>query len=382
VLHPTAGADTPAATLLVALPADGPLVPAAAVEVAGAGAGFHLTADAAYVTTQTWGAVVTTGVHRFELATLAPTGSGNVDGSVAGPFGLSEHEGHLRVATTAAPTTFLVDPGPAVDVVAPPAEADPLAEVVVLDLDGDLDVIGRSGRFGHAGETVHGVRFVGDTAYVVTFLQTDPFWVLDLSEPTAPAVVGTLEIPGFSAYLHPLDDDYVVGFGPDGSGKVAARLFDVGDPVRPAVVAELRLGDDSPVAWDHHAFVDLEGGRFAVPVTTYPQVVAERCPAPLPASPEPRPVGTGIGDGSSSSPGTAGVDGCAPVFEGGSTGVAVLSFVDGRLSVTAQPAVRSDGSFTAERALPAPGGGWVLVGWDRLVDTDGGELALPTMTAR
>jgi hypothetical protein len=140
---------------------------------------------------------------------------------------------------------------------------------VVLDTEGDLDVVGRTARFGHPGETLHGIRFVGEVAYAVTFLQTDPFYVLDLADPAAPVVAGEVELPGFSSYLHPISDTLVAGFGPGASGRAAVKLFDVSDPTAPEVVDDLELGDESPVTGDHHAFVDLGDGRFAVPSTTW-----------------------------------------------------------------------------------------------------------------
>ena len=389
VWHPEAGADTAAATLLVTLPAEGELAPTAAAEVVGSGSGFLVTSTAAYVTTQTWNQTPVTGIHRFDLATLTPTGSGSVPGVVPGPFGIDEYESHLRVATSEQSVGIAVDAGvPAGDVAGPPGPtAGPLAEVFVLDLDGALDVVGRTGRFGHDGETIHGVRFVGDTAYVVTFLQTDPFWVLDLSNPTEPVVVGDLEIPGFSAYLHPVGDTRVVGFGPDGEGRVAARLFDVADPANPTLLDELALGDDSPVAWDHRALVALDGGRLAVPVNDYPDVVDERCqaappPVPLPEPvpdlpttvPEPRPIDPGTGATDALPPEQF----CEPIFANGASGVVVLAVDGSSLVVTDQRSVESDGSFAADRVLPAPDDRWVLVGWDRLVDPDGGEVVLPT----
>lgn len=413
VWHPTGGADTPAATMLVTLPAEGDLAPTAAAQVVGSGSGFHVTGNSAYVTTQTWGEDVTTAIHRFDLATLAPTGSGSVAGAVPGPFGLSEHEGNLRVATSAQPQFGVMpvegDGGVAIDVArpAPTSDAGPLAEVFVLDTEGDLDVVGSTGRFGHDGETIHGVRFVGDTAYVVTFLQTDPFWVLDLSTPTAPRIVGELQIPGFSAYLHPIGDGHVVGFGPDGNGRVAARLFDVGDPANPSVVDELTLGDDSTVAWDHHAFVGIEEGRFAVPFSDWPDQVGERCapapepiplpgpqpePLPVPGEPptttvppespdtpvtiEPIPVDPGIGDGSGGASPPFPGEICEPLLAGGQTGVHVVAADGDDLRIDETHGVESDGNFTAERALPDGSGGWVLLGYDRLVDPDGGELLL------
>lgn len=413
VWFPEAGADTPAATLLVGLPATGDLAPTGAAEVVGSGSGFLVTGSAAYVTTQSWADQVATGVHRFDLASLQPTGSGEVPGAVPGPFGLNEHEGHLRVATSAQGTGIAVGrpiEGDAVGVddavdagISRPADppqsfGGPLAEVFVLDLDGALDVVGRSGRFGHDGETIHGVRFVGDTAYVVTFLQTDPFWVLDLTDPATPRIVGELQIPGFSGYLHPVGDGHVVGFGPDGNGRMAARLFDVSDPAAPSVVDEVGIGDDTPVAWDYHAFVSLGDTRFAVPATTYPRF-EERCaqptpqpqPVPLPEPlpepepepqpqpepvPEPVPVEPGIGGGQSSSEPLPPV--CETTVVGdGSTGALVLEVRGDELAVVDEAFVETDGSLMAERVLPTEAGGWVLLGWDRLVAVDGGQAVLP-----
>lgn len=268
VLH-IEGPGTPSATLIVTFPAAGDVAPVRAAEVVGSGQGVHLTPDAAYVTTPTWSDDGThTGIHRFDLTTLEATGSGVVEGTLLDDFALSEHDGVLRVATTVGPSWGPVPiEGPAD--VAPPPEGGVLNEIVVLDTDGALDEIGRTERFGKPGETIHGIRFSGTTGYAVTFLETDPFYVIDLTNPTSPEVVGEVELPGFSAYLHPLDDSTVVGFGPGEDGRASAKLFDVSDPTSPTVVDDLTLGDDSPVAWDHHAFADLGDGRFAVPATAW-----------------------------------------------------------------------------------------------------------------
>jgi hypothetical protein len=285
VLHPVGPSD-PTATLLVTLPATGAVEPVRATEVVGSGSLVHVTTSAVYLATPQWSDAGTrTGIHRFDLATLEPTGSGEVEGSMLDEFSLSEHDGVLRVATTHDGGRFGVvegDVGVASDVapVPPtttpistttevPDPADALNEIVILDTDGALDVVGRTERFGHPGETLHGIRFAGTVAYAVTFLQTDPFYVVDLADPAAPQVVGEVELPGFSSYLHPLGGGLVVGFGPGGDGRPAAKLFDVSDPTRPAVVGELVLGDDTTVAYDHHAYLDLGDGRFAVPAADY-----------------------------------------------------------------------------------------------------------------
>ena len=288
VLHPVGPSD-PTATLLVTLPATGAVEPVRSTEVVGSGSLVHVTTSAIYLATPQWSdAGTSTGIHRFDLATLEPTGSGSVEGSMLDEFSLSEHDGLLRVATTRDGGRFGVvegDVGVAVEeapvtTFAPsttvtPDPADALNEIVVLDTDGALDMVGRTERFGHPGETLHGIRFAGTIAYAVTFLQTDPFYVVDLADPTAPQVVGEVELPGFSSYLHPLGGGLVVGFGPGADGRIAAKLFDVSDPTRPAVVGELVLGDDSAVAYDHHAYLDLGDGRFAVPTTSYDAVAVD-----------------------------------------------------------------------------------------------------------
>jgi uncharacterized secreted protein with C-terminal beta-propeller domain len=391
VWRPTAAPTTPAATLVATLPADGELVPTAAVEVTGAAGNLLVTDDSVFIATETWAEQggITTGVHRFTLDGLQLTGSGSVPGTVAGPFALNEHEGHLRVATSAG-SGF----GIAVDVGAPEGDAvrvDPatqstgaLAEVFVLDAD-SLALVGASGRFGHDGETIHGVRFVGDVAYVVTFLQTDPFWVIDLSNPSAPRAVGELEIPGFSAYLHPAGDGRAVGFGPDADGRMAARLFDATDPTNPVLVDELLLGDDTPVAWDHHAYVGLDDGRFAVPVSDYPDVVSERCTEVPPeqtqpgqAQPNEPPPDQPVTDEPVEVVPPTQI--CEPVYEGGFTGVVELAVEGNRLVEVDRAGVEmGEEWYTAERAVLAGDGTWLLLTWDRLLPTDGGAaVVLPS----
>ncbi len=110
--------------------------------------------------------------------------------------------------------------------------------VSVLTTDGDvLTQVGRVDRLG-VGEQIRSVRFMGDTAYVVTFRQTDPFYVVDLSDPTSPKVTGELKVPGFSSYLHPVGGKLVLGVGSDADddGRITGAkvsLYDASDPANP-----------------------------------------------------------------------------------------------------------------------------------------------------
>ena len=301
VMHPPTPSG-PEATLLVTLPASGELTPVHAAEVVGSGQLVHVTDDAAFLATPLWaGDQAESTIHRFDLATLTHTGSGRVPGMLLNPFSMSEHDNHLRVAltqggffrggvaiaedvatTVAAPDQGVAAPGPMpVDRMPAPAPGtgEPLNEIVVLDVEGELDIVGRTPRFGHPGETLQGIRFDGPRAYAVTYLQTDPFYVVDLADPAAPRIAGEVQLPGFSAYLHPVGDGLVAGFGPDADGRAAVKLFDVSDPARPRVTDSEVLGDESAVTGDHHAFLGLGNGRFAVPATTWRPADVPGCTA-------------------------------------------------------------------------------------------------------
>ena len=105
------------------------------------------------------------------------------------------------------------------------------------------------------------MRFVGDVGYVVTFRQIDPLYTLDLAVPEQPRVLGELKIPGYSAYLHPIGDDLLLGIGQDATDDGRATgtqvsIFDVSDLRRPSRLHRLTLGPGwSEAESDHHAFL-------------------------------------------------------------------------------------------------------------------------------
>lgn len=174
--------------------------------------------------------------------------TGSVPGTPLNQFSMSERGEHLRIATT-------VDARGAGD-----SEND----VYVLH-QSNLSVAGSVQGMGLT-ERVYAVRFVGDKGYVVTFRRVDPFHVLDLSEPTDPELQGTLKLPGFSSYLHPLPGDRVLGIGEE-DGRVKTVIFDVSDPTNPTVEeSEVLSAGWSAVAQSHHAFLlDRKHGVFFLP---------------------------------------------------------------------------------------------------------------------
>lgn len=147
---------------------------------------------------------------------------------------------------------------------------------VLEQADADLNVIGELRGIAPT-EQIYAVRFLGETGYVVTFRQTDPLFVVDLSDPTAPSIAGELHVPGYSSYLHPIAGGYLLAVGMDGTedGTVtgfAVSLFDVRDPANPTRVDQLTIESDdwswSEALWDHHAFT-YYNGVLSVPIYTY-----------------------------------------------------------------------------------------------------------------
>lgn len=183
---------------------------------------------------------------------------GEVPGQLLNQFSLDEWQGFLRVATTTYGRVWLNH---------------------LYVLDGDLEVVGALEGLAPT-ERIYAARFLGDRAYLVTFRQVDPFYVLDVADPRSPRLLGELKIPGFSEYLHPMGDDHVLGVGRDAveaeEGDFAwflglkVSLFDVRDVTNPVEAAQLLLGDrgsSSPVLHDHRAFLPIPArGLVVLPV--------------------------------------------------------------------------------------------------------------------
>ena len=143
----------------------------------------------------------TTRVARFKLDDLTFVGAGEVKGNVKDRYSLDEYNGNLRIATT------VNNAGSAVYV-----------------LGSDMSLIGSVENIA-PGESIYSVRFNGDTATIVTFLQIDPVFKVDLSDPAAPKVSEGLKKDGVSYYLHYIEGtDYVIGLGRNTSGGAELGL--------------------------------------------------------------------------------------------------------------------------------------------------------------
>ncbi|EHR49524.1 beta propeller domain-containing protein [Saccharomonospora marina XMU15] len=223
------------------------------VTVAADGGTVYGTARSLYLAHETG---YRTEIHRFDLTGAGPAehvASAAVEGTLLSQYAMSEHDGHLRVATTRRSDNV-------VTVLA--ASGSTLTKV------GSLAGLGRN-------EQIYAVRFFGTTGYVVTFRRTDPLYTLDLTDPTDPEVVGELKITGYSAYLHRASDGKLLGVGQEADelGRTTGlqvSLFDVTDAARPRKVAEHELvGGRAQVESQTHAFLYWEPtGLLVLPTDT------------------------------------------------------------------------------------------------------------------
>lgn len=255
--------------------------PKSETSVLGFGGTVYASTDNLYVASQRWDAPMgnwwqgdlETDIYKFSLGTdsIGLEGVGEVPGYAINSFSMSENGADFRIATT--------------------TQTDGLSNnVFVLRDTGDtLDIVG--GITGLAfSERIYSARFMADRLYLTTFRQVDPLFTIDLSDPTNPTVAGVLEIPGYSAYLHPIDNNFVLGLGRDAdeNGHVfglQVSLFDVSDLHNPKLVSTYKFSNltkdpggnewwtnwtSSPAEWDQHAFSYFPDQQvLAVPVLDY-----------------------------------------------------------------------------------------------------------------
>lgn len=194
-----------------------------------------------------------TGIVKIDLKNLSINSSGKVPGTLLNQFAMDEYDGYLRVATTIG-DRWGFGFG---------SQGESANDVYVLD--NNLKIKGSIMNLG-LDERIYSVRFVGDNGYLVTFRQVDPFYILDLSNPSDPKMTGELKIPGYSSYLHPITKEKILGIGME-DGRVKLSYFDVSDPQSPREIDKYNLADyGSEALYDHHAFlIDTKHEIFFLP---------------------------------------------------------------------------------------------------------------------
>jgi len=193
-------------------------------------------------------------IHMFQIdqdpTQASYLASGEVPGFLLNQFSLSQWDGHLRAAITSGDWN----------------SSSFTNSVYVLQPSGNnLNVVGSVDlTFVEDWEEIKSARFIGDKGYVVTFEQTDPLFTLDLSDHTNPIEVGMLEIPGFSSYIHPMDDYHLLTVGETGdqwgsTGGISLQIFDISDFANPVLAHSYDIGEYwssySEAQYNHKAFL-------------------------------------------------------------------------------------------------------------------------------
>ncbi len=214
------------------------------------------------------GAMRNTIINKFALADseIKYIGQGSVQGTVLNQFSMDEYEGNFRIATTSGQAW-----GGA------PSQGGSRNNIYVLDKE--LAQIGALEGLA-PDERIYSARFMGEKAYLVTFRKIDPLFVIDMSNPENPTVLGKLKIPGYSDYLHPIDETHLIGVGKDTEEAkegdfvwyqgMKMAIFDVGDVSNPIEMHKIVIGDrgtDSYALRDHKAFLyDREKELLVLPI--------------------------------------------------------------------------------------------------------------------
>ncbi len=208
-----------------------------------------------------------TNLYRFAFTAdgIEYKAQGSVPGHILNQFSMDEHGNTFRIATTKGELWN---------------DQKPATNNLYL-LNRDLEATGKIEDIAPS-ERIYSVRFMGDRAYMVTFRNTDPLFVIDTSDPRNPKILGQLKIPGYSDYLHPYDDTHIIGFGKDTAEAkdrtdfawyqgMKIAMFDVSDVANPKELHKEIIGDrgtDSPLLHNHKALLfEKDKNLLAFPVT-------------------------------------------------------------------------------------------------------------------
>jgi len=224
-------------------------------------------------------------IHKFSLdkKNVEYKGNAQVPGHILNQFSMDEYNSYFRIATTKGEFW----------------QGKSTNNIYILNEN--LNMTGKLEDLA-PGEKIYSVRFMGDRGYMVTFKKIDPLFAIDLSDPSNPQILGKLKIPGYSDYLHPYDENHLIGIGKEAvdveTGELLSRdfawyqgmklaLFDVSDVANPIEMYKITIGDrgtDSEALHNHKAFLfskdknllvipvllaEIKGNKAELPPETY-----------------------------------------------------------------------------------------------------------------
>jgi uncharacterized secreted protein with C-terminal beta-propeller domain len=241
----------------------------------GSASNLYVSQTSIYITS--FGSKETTAIHKIniEAGDITYMATGNVTGYVLNQFSMDEYQDYFRIATTVHAFS---------------------SQTHLYVLNSSLHVVGVIEGIA-PGEDLHSARFMGDKCYLVTFKKVDPLFVIDLTDPEAPQILGKLKIPGYSDYLHPYDDTHLIGIGKETVEAkegdfawyqgVKISLFDVGDVSQPTELNKIEIGDrgtDSPALSDHKALLFSKDKNLLVLPILLAEIDEAQYPNGVPAS--------------------------------------------------------------------------------------------------
>lgn len=247
--------------------------------VLGSCTNLYATTENLFISEYSWVDGGTTKIYKFAVTDdgVRFVCKGEINGCILNQFSMSSQGEFLRVAVTEnimGTLETVTGSETAESVTAPVGTTNTL-----YILDKDMKLAGKAENLAN-GERIKSARFVGETAYIVTFRQTDPLFVIDTSDPYNPKIQSELKVNGFSQYLHSAGDGLLIGVGYDGTengankdGKIS--LFDVTDPLSPSETSKLTVRKNaessvrSEIFENHKLFVALPNNEFAVPFIIY-----------------------------------------------------------------------------------------------------------------
>ncbi len=224
-----------------------------------------------------------TDIHKFSLTgdSAQYTASGRIIGHLLNQFSMGEKDGFLRVATTESqimPMGIGMLVGAPGAIFSAPVQASENHVFVLEQASDKLEIAGQIDGIAK-GEQLYAARFVGDRGFLVTFQRIDPLFTVDLADPHNPKIVGELKVPGYSEYIHMLDENHLLTIGKDAQQEngfawylgLKLSIFDVTDLANPTLLQDKTIGargTDSEALYNHKAFT-YHNGLLAFPVDLY-----------------------------------------------------------------------------------------------------------------
>ncbi len=256
------------------IPLDSPTAEVSREVVLGSAQNIYASLKNLYVSAPEWKYIwdgnggsseVKTTIYRFGFTDdgVELKAQGQVPGTIKNQFSMDEKDNVFRIATT-------VDSW----------SSNAPSKNNLYVLNANMETVGSIENIA-PGEQIYSTRFMGDRAYMVTFKKIDPLFVIDLSDTRNPKILGKLKIPGYSDYLHPYDENHIIGFGKDATESktgdfawyqgMKLALFDVSDVENPKEMHSTIIGDrgtDSPLLYNHKALLfDKSKNLLAFPIT-------------------------------------------------------------------------------------------------------------------